>query len=68
MKATGRADMAANSKVLDLYAANLQLEEQLQQVQREVEDAKSIAGKVRPSHHCLMQSILRVYCRRTPAP
>lgn len=51
MKATGRADMAANGKVLDLYAANLQLEEQLQQVQREVEDAKTIAGKVRATCH-----------------
>lgn len=46
MKATGKAQMAGSEKVLDLYAANLQLEEQLHQVQREVEDAKSIAGKV----------------------
>lgn len=46
MKATGKAQMAGGDKVLDLYAANLQLEEQLHQVRREVEDAKSIAGKV----------------------
>lgn len=47
MKATGRADLAANEKVLDLYTSNLQLEEQLHRVRREVEDAKSIAEKVR---------------------
>lgn len=46
MKATGKAAMAGSDKVLDLYAANLHLEEQLHQVRREVEDAKSIAGKV----------------------
>ena len=46
MKATGRADLAANEKVLDLYTSNLQLEEQLHGVRREVNDAKCIAEKV----------------------
>ncbi len=46
MKATGRADLAANEKVLDLYTSNLQLEDQLHGVRKEVEDAKSIAEKV----------------------
>ena len=46
MKATGRADLAANAKVLDLYTSNVQLEDQLHGVRREVEDAKSIAAKV----------------------
>lgn len=46
MKATGRADLAANEKVLDLYTSNLQLEEQLQGVRRQVSDAKGIAEKV----------------------
>ena len=47
MKATGRADLAANEKVLDLYTSNLQLEEQLHGVRRQVNDAKAIAEKVR---------------------
>ena len=47
MKATGRADLAANEKVLDLYTSNLQLEEQLHGVRRQVDDAKAIAEKVR---------------------
>lgn len=46
MKATGRADLAANEKVLDLYTSNLQLEEQLHGVRRQVDDAKAIAEKV----------------------
>ena len=46
MKATGRADLAANEKVLDLYTSNLQLEEQLHGVRRQVGDAKAIAEKV----------------------
>jgi hypothetical protein len=46
MKATGRADLAANEKVLDLYTSNLQLEDQLHGVRKEVEDAKSLAEKV----------------------
>ena len=46
MKATGRADLAANEKVLDLYTSNMQLEEQLHGVRRQVDDAKSIAEKV----------------------
>ncbi|KAL0053856.1 hypothetical protein WJX82_000103 [Trebouxia sp. C0006] len=45
MKATGRADLAANEKVLDLYTSNLQLEDQLHGVRKEVEDAKSLAEK-----------------------
>lgn len=50
MKATGRADLAANEKVLDLYTSNLQLEEQLQGVRRQVNDAKGIAEKVCWTH------------------
>ncbi len=46
MKATGQADLAANEKVLDLYTSNLQLEDQLHGVRKEVEDAKSLAEKV----------------------
>ena len=46
MKATGRADLAANENVLDLYTSNLQLEDQLHGVRKEVEDAKSLAEKV----------------------
>ena len=46
MKATGRADLAANEKVLDLYTSNLQLEDQLHGVRKEVQDAKTIAEKV----------------------
>lgn len=57
MKATGKAQIAGNDKVLDLYAANLQLEEQLHQVRREVEDAKSIAGKVSSSAVCVGTSL-----------
>ena len=46
MKATGRIDSAANEKVVDVYSSNLQLEEQLHGVRREVQDAKAIAEKV----------------------
>ena len=46
IKATGRADLAANEKVLDLYTSNLQLEEQLHGVRRQVDNAKAIAEKV----------------------
>ena len=53
MKATGRADLAADEKVLDLYTSNLQLEDQLHGVRKEVEDAKSLAEKVSASLTCL---------------
>ena len=46
MKATGRADLAANGKVLDIYTSNVQLEDQLHHVHNELQDAKSIAEKV----------------------
>ncbi|KAA6428261.1 MAG: sperm-associated antigen 16 -like [Trebouxia sp. A1-2] len=45
MKATGRSDLASNEKVLDLYTSNLQLEDQLHGVRKEVEDARSLAEK-----------------------
>ena len=61
MKATGRADLAANEKVLDLYTSNLQLEDQLHGVRKEVEDAKSLAEKVSRNsswfHRCNMHSL-----------
>jgi hypothetical protein len=61
MKATGRADLAANEKVLDLYTSNLQLEDQLHGVRKEVEDAKSLAEKVprdsSSSHRCSAHSL-----------
>ena len=46
MKATGRADLAPNEKVMDLYTSNLQLEKELHGVRRQVNDAKAIAEKV----------------------
>lgn len=46
MKATGRADLAPNEKVMDLYTSNLQLEKELHGVRRQVDDAKAIAEKV----------------------
>lgn len=61
MKATGRADLAENEKVLDLYTSNLQLEDQLHGVRKEVEDAKSLAEKVSRNsswfHRCNMHSL-----------
>ena len=46
MKATGRADLAPNEKVMDLYTSNLQLEKELHGVRRQVDDAKAVAEKV----------------------
>ena len=45
LKATGRWS-GPPEKVPDLYAANLALEEQLQDVRKELLDAKTVAGKV----------------------
>ena len=45
LKATGRWS-GPPEKVPDLYAANLALEEQLQDVRKELLDAKAVAGKV----------------------
>ena len=45
LKATGRWS-GPPEKVPDLYTANLALEEQLQDVRKELLDAKTVAGKV----------------------
>ena len=68
MKATGRADLAANEKVLDLYTSNLQLEEQLQGVRRQVSDAKGIAEKVWRCRLSNMSILLPIVEQRSAHP